>query len=387
MTKTLILSTMEMDNPSAAVEEILSQIDLEKDLLTNSIGIISCHHEFATLGAIKDICNALPFDVVGIVASPLTDGTTADVFLLSILVITSDDVEFIIAETPSLLSDIEEGIIQSYKKANSHKNEKPTMVFAYAPFMIQNSGDTYVKALTDATNNAPIFGSLAMDFSEDFANCYTIFNDKHYADKMIVISAYGNLHPKFHVANISPEKISDQKALVTKSNGHAVIEVNNRPVRDYFESLGLLKASETFSAMSNIPFLVDYKDGTPMVSKIFVNLTSEGHALFAGAIPENSDIFVARTDKADVLATTGQLIDQILEDAPNALAILAYPCVVRTLALGSDYLGELEMVSQKVTDKIPLLMSYSGGEFCPTQITDEVAINRFHNNAFVVCVL
>jgi hypothetical protein len=32
------------------------------------------------------------------------------------------------------------------------------------------------------------------------------------------------------------------------------------------------------------------------------------------------------------------------------------------------------------------MMAYSGGETCPTQVSDDKAINRFHNNAFVACV-
>jgi len=240
--------------------------------------------------------------------------------------------------------------------------------------------------LTEITDDAPIFGSLAMDFTEEFNQCFTIYNGEYFDDKLFIISAYGNLNPKFYVANIALEKISSQSALVTKSEGHVLMEVNNRHVRDYFESYGLLSASETFSAMSNIPFLIDYNDGTPMVVKSFVNSTPEGYAFFAGSIPEGKEIYVSKINKTDVLETAKQLIDKAMEENPNATTIIAHSCVVRHIALGTEHYGEMEVLMEKTQGKASLLMSCSGGEYCPTQISDGRATNRFHNATLVACV-
>ena len=78
MTKTFILTTTEIDDHNMAAEEIVSKLNFETDLLANSIGIISCHYEFVLSGVAKAVCDALPFDVAGIVSSPLSDGKRAE---------------------------------------------------------------------------------------------------------------------------------------------------------------------------------------------------------------------------------------------------------------------------------------------------------------------
>ncbi|MCL2575056.1 MAG: FIST C-terminal domain-containing protein [Defluviitaleaceae bacterium] len=386
MTKTFVISTVEIDDPIIALDEIKSQINLETDLLTNSIGIISCHYEFVISGVAKAVCEALPFDVAGIVASPMSDGTQADSLLLTVMVITSDDTEFIKIVTPSIAENASDIIAQSYKTATNHTGDKPTAIFAFAPFMPQNSGDNYVNVLTDISEGVPVFGSLAVDDTADFSNCFTISNGENHNDKMMMILTYGNFNPKFYMCNISDERVSDESAVVTKSEGHIVKEVNGIPVLEYFDTLGLSQAAETQYAMSMLPFLVDYKDDTPMVAKIFIGLTPENHALFGGIVSEGNDIHIALTDKNDVLMTTGKLVDQILEENPNASGLLVYSCVARAMAMGVEQYSEMELVNEKLANKLPILMSTSGGEMCPTQISDNNAINRFHNNTFVACV-
>jgi hypothetical protein len=43
-------------------------------------------------------------------------------------------------------------------------------------------------------------------------------------------------------------------------------------------------------------------------------------------------------------------------------------------------------VTEKTGGRLPFLMAYSGGEICPTRVSEEKAINRFHNNAYVACL-
>jgi hypothetical protein len=67
------------------------------------------------------------------------------------------------------------------------------------------------------------------------------------------------------------------------------------------------------------------------------------------------------------------------------------------MSLGSDQFAETGLVKQETAGKIPFMMAYSGGEICPTRITKNqgengedsgsvTAINRFHNNTFVLCI-
>jgi len=148
----------------------------------------------------------------------------------------------------------------------------------------------------------------------------------------------------------------------------------------------LVKASETQYALSSLPFLLDYNDGTPKVSKMFVALTPEKYAICAGAMPQGSTLYMATADKDDVMFTTGEAVDQLFKNMDNASGLLIYSCIGRSMTLASEQFKEMEFINQKVGAILPYMMVCSGGEICPTQVSDEKAINRFHNNAFVACL-
>jgi hypothetical protein len=302
------------------------------------------------------------------------------------MVLTSDDVEFVTAITPSLLSEPGKQIVKSYEKASSGREEKPALIFAFAPFMIQNSGDEYTSVLSKASGNVPCFGTVAIDDTSDFAHTLMLMNGESYPDKMSMILIYGKLSPKFYIANISPDRILGNSAVVTKSSGHVIMELNGRSVDEYFENLGLTKASETQYAMTSLPFMVDYNDGTPKVSKIFVSLTPERYALCAGAVPEGSTLQVAISDKDDIILTSKEAVEQMLDDIEGASGMLVYSCISRSMVLGVDLFDEINLVDDSISDRLPYMMACSGGEFCPTLYSDGKAVNRFHNNAFIACL-
>ena len=386
MTKTLVAYTAEIDDAQTAIDEIKSQLKLETSLLKNSVGIIACHYEFVTSGVAKEVCEALPFDIAGTISTTQSIEDQADVFILTLMVITSDDVEFTTVLTSSLLDEPGKVISESYKEAAADEADKPALIFAFAPFMLQNSGDEYVSVISEVSGGVPCFGTLAVDDTENFSNCFMLFNGESYTDRMAMILAYGNLSPKFYIANISPDKILGKSAIITKSSGHVIMEVNGGSVDAYFEDLGLTKASETQYAMTSLPLMLDYNDGTPQVSKIFISLTPERYALCASAIPEGSTLHIAMSDKDDVMRTTEQAVDRILADIDGGAGLLIYSCISRSMTLGADQFGETNMVNNKVAGRLPFMMVCSGGEICPTQHSDGKAINRFHNNAFVACL-
>ena len=377
--------TVEVDDAEAAVGEIKSRLDIKNNLLKNSIGIIACHYEFVHSGVVKAVCEALPFHVTGTISSAQSVADHADNLFLTLLVITSDDVEFDVVVTPSLHDEPGRVITKAYKAA-ANRPEKPALVFAFAPFMLDNSGDEYINVLSEISGGAPFFGTLAIDDTDDFSNCFMICDGAHYSDKMALVLIYGDISPRFFVANISRNKIIAKSAVITKSAGHVLMEVNGRPVAEYFEDLGLTKASETQYAMSSLPFLLDYNDGTPLVSKLFIGLTPEKHAICAGAMPEGGSFHIASADKDDVIFTAGEAVDQILEYASNASGLLVYSCVGRGMTLGAEQFLEMDLINQRMGKVLPFIMAFSGGEICPTQVSDDKAINRFHNDAFIACL-
>ncbi|MDR2111006.1 MAG: FIST C-terminal domain-containing protein [Spirochaetaceae bacterium] len=382
----MIASTEQIDDIEAAVREIKAQLDSQKPL-KNTIGIIACHYEFVLSGVVKALGEALPFDTAGTITSVGTVNNTAGTLLLTLMVLTSDDVRFETALSSSLRGDPEKAIMETYAGAETaFPGERPALLFAFAPFMLENSGDKYVEALTRASGGIPCFGTLAVDDTPDFRECYMLYRGEYYRDRMSMILVYGAVNPKFFLATISENKILDKAALITSSEGHILKEINHRPVVEYFESMGLTKASETSYAMTSLPFMLDYGDGTPPVSKVFIGLNENKHAICAGAMPEGSTLYLGVFDKEDVLLTTGEALEAAFRETPHPSGILIYSCVSRLMSLGSDLLAESKMIKEKAAGKAPLLMAYSGGEICPTLINEQTAINRFHNNTVIICI-
>jgi len=385
MIESLTAYTAEMDDGALAASQINAQLAMEGGFLKHTIGIVACHYEFVHSGVFKTICEALPFEVVGSVSAMQSVHGQSGPLLLTLMVLTSDDVEFVKVLTPSLMTEPAKAIAQSYQSASGAG--KPAMILTYAPFIMENCGDDYVNVLTEVSGGAPCFGTLAVDDTLDFANCFMLADGEYYRDRMVMVLMYGPVYPRFFVANISESKMLEKSAVVTKSAGPVLMEVNDRPVIDYFKDLGLVQASETRYAMSTLPLLLDYNDGTPKVSKIFVALTPEKYAVCAGAMPEGSTMYIATADKEDVLLTTGEAMDMALADVGGASLLLIYSCISRAMTLGTDQFREMQLVDGKLGGRLPYMMTNSGGEICPTRVSADKAINRFHNNAFIACLI
>ncbi|MDR3139759.1 MAG: FIST C-terminal domain-containing protein [Treponema sp.] len=377
--------TENIDDPQGAAAEIKAQLEKSPGLRANTVGIIACHYEFVLSGTTKAVCEALPFTVLGTISSAQAVNENRGTLFLALLVLTSDELRFKTGLTPSLKNEPGKQIAAAYEALAEDK--KPSLIFAYAPFMPENSGDEYIRIISEISGGVPSFGTLAVDDTADFRECYVLYEGAHYRDRMAFILCYGDINPRFYLATISENKISDRAALITSSEGHILKEVNGRPVVEFFEDLGLTKASETSYAMSSLPFMLDYGDGTPMVSKVFISLNEQKHAICAGEMPQGSTLYIGVFDKNDVLLTSKKLIKKALEETPHPSVLIGYSCISRSMTLGSDLYGELDLIRKEIAGKAPFLIAYSGGEICPTQINEAAAINRFHNNTFILCVL
>ncbi|MDR2103140.1 MAG: FIST C-terminal domain-containing protein [Treponema sp.] len=364
MIYTLTAFTENIDDPQAAAAEIQAQLKKGPGLRANTVGIIACHYEFVLSGTAKAVCERLPFTVVGTISSAQGVKEGRGTLLLALLVLTSDELQFKTGLTPSLKNEPGKQIAAAYKALAGDK--RPSLIFAYAPFMPENSGDEYVRVISEVSGGVPAFGTLAVDDTPDFRECYMLYQGTHYRDRMGFILCYGDINPRFYLATISENKILNRAALITAAEGHILKEVNNRPVVEFFEDLGLTKASETSYAMTSLPFMLDYGDGAPMVSKVFIGLNEQKNAICAGEMPEGSTLYIGVFDKNDVLLTSGSLVQKALEEIAKPSVLIGYSCISRSMTMGSDLYGELDLIREKIAGTAPFLLAYSGGEICPT---------------------
>lgn len=391
-----IVSTSQIDDVEQAVEEIISQLPLD-DLKVSTLGIIACHYEFVLTGVVEAICEVLSFTVVGTITSAQATRDVVGSLELVLTVLTSDTVTFSAALSDPLDVDLGATIDATYARAavaggmdcdsNAGISTSPDLVLIHAPFMPSNSGDDYLARIDTLSNEAPLFGTLAVDDTADFKYCYSIYDGKTYNDRMALTLIKG-ITPRFYSAHISPNQITGNPAVITKSTGQLLIGVNDRPVFEYLSDRGLVQAAGQSYAMSSLPFMLDFGDGTPQVSRVLISMIPDGSVILNGSAPEGAQISISDFDKGEVLATTRLALDDALfyakeEAAPSFM--LVYSCIARSMALGAEQLVELEQAQDQVGNRLPFMMAYSGGEFCPLSSKDSVMVNRFHNNTLIIC--
>jgi len=383
MIQTLVASTVEIDDLELAVEEILAQIPLTS-LRAHSVGILSCHYDFIQSGAMKAVCAALPFPVAGAVSMSQVTPQALGTFVLSIFVLTSDEADFTIRRSSPFADAPCDAVSNMYREAAAIKDAAPSFAFTFLPFTTAFPADVFVDTISALSGGLPCFGAVALDDTPLYTNSFICVNGEAYTDCAAIVLVYSERVPQFLLATISREKVLPNPALVTKSEGNILMEVNGHHVAKHFESLGLEDSTGQY-AMSALPFLMDFNDGTPPVSRVFTAHTPENYNICAGFIPEGSLMYMGVFDKEDVLHTTSKAVKNALTQATNG--ILMYSCLARSMALGADGQAELSLVQSLIGTQAPYLMAYNGGEICPTQINDTKAINRLHNNTFTICLL
>jgi hypothetical protein len=384
MIKTLIAHTTEIDDGEAAVSEILVQLDIEHSLMKHSVGIITCHLEFMETGIVKSLCGRLPFDVTGINTMSTAMPGEADQMMLGITVLTGDDVFFSAGLSEALVRGQQGAIQDLFNKTAAALPEKPSMIMTFSSILAKvGGGDWVVTELDHASGGLPNFGTLAIDYTTQLRDPRIIFNGDTWNDRLAIILLCGNFKPLFSVTTISEDRLLKQRAIVTKSMGNIVMEVNDMPAGAYFESLGLARDGR-INNIHLLPLVIDFNDNAQPVTRTIHSQTPEGYLVCGGAVPEGCSMTVGSIDVQDVTKTAANAIRAL--PSKQEEGILFFSCAVRYFAQGLDVMAELRAVREVLETGRPYVFAYSGGEICPVTTNDGKLKNRFHNVTLISCL-
>ena len=382
MIKSFTANTREIDDPKAAVSEILEALDMEKNLLKNSLGIISCFSEFGETGVLKAICDALPFECIGTTTCLCATGTEMDQMLLTIMVLTSDDCEF--CTTMIQIDDNYESVIPPKMDELFQKlSKKPSLFMGYFPLMNNLGGDLVLAVLDKATEGIPIYGTLAVDHNMDYSTALTIYRGELCKDALVLGGIIGEFEMHFDIASIREDKIKRQKAIITESKGNILIGINGKTALDYLEEIGLSR-DDLSIGVGVVPLAISHEDGTKPVTRGVFATTPEGYVVAGGGMPVGATISLGHINEDDVISTTADVMKKIVK---KDSVIFSYSCIGRYLVLKLNETAEARKIFEIAGEEVNYLFSCSGGEICPLYDTDGKLKNHFHNYTNVFCRL
>jgi hypothetical protein len=387
MIKALRAYTSNLEDTDAAVAEILEQLNLEKELLENSIGILTCYSDYVEAGIAKALCDALPFDVMG---STTIDGAVLGgaPATLSLLVLTSSDVFFSAAlSRPLDKNSFEPAIRDVYLDALKNLGRQCVVGLTVFPFLRWAGGDEVLRILDSVSGNVPLFGLVSTSYTTNIGPP-VLFKAKTReliccADRAAILLLAGNVRARFATASIMKEKISKNRAQVTDSERNVVKALDGIPAVSYLEKFGLAEKGQIRWELT-IPLVVDRRDGAGTVSLVILDQTPEGYLRVGGSVPRGSLVRIGSIDHGDVLKTITSVTDIAGRETG---AFFFFSCAVRGFALNINGTAEIDKVEEILGRSVPYLFAYAGGEICPLSTQDGRLVNRFHNMTAIGCAL
>ncbi|MDR2610807.1 MAG: FIST C-terminal domain-containing protein [Clostridiales Family XIII bacterium] len=390
MIRSIGVHTYEIDDVDVAVAEIQEGLK-DFPLLENTVGIIMCDPEYVDSGVYNALCDALPFPLVGSTTTTQAVCNEADILILTILVLTSDDVFFEMAMTDDISgNEILAPTRAAFEETRDKLPSEPKLIMLFPPILPDTAGDAYVEAFDELCPGVPQFGMPATSDSLEFDNCLTLCNGETSLTKMVFLLLAGNVKPRFLISTLQDDDKTPFSGEITRSEGNVIHEINGVPTYEYFESIGLAKDGKFDEGLQFVPLLIDFKkrddyDGVPVIHAI-VSLNENGDAICRGYMYQGSVFTITNPSMDTFLKSSNELIEKI-KAMPDRQATLILSCIVRRMSFGSNPTVEAKLVKEALNCETSFMFAYAGGEICPTSVRDGKAVNRFHNFSIIACIL
>ncbi|MDR3136282.1 MAG: FIST C-terminal domain-containing protein [Coriobacteriales bacterium] len=374
--------TTEIDDAEDALADLFAQINLEQ-LKENSLAVVTCYYDFLETGVYAALAKRLPFDVLGCTAMASAAEDDLGQYRLNLSILSSDDVSFTTVLTEPLVdADFAHSITAGYEQARAKLEVDPVMLLAFFPLSFTLSASDMLTALDSACAGVPIFGSLPTGFNMNYDGCHVFLNGEAHPEKMALALLVGNHEPRFFVTHIPSRNIREARFTVTESRDCVLYKVNDVPVREYLDSLGL---QMSMTSRTTLPFMLYSLDAqTPVAASVYGE-NEDGSLLFGVPVPVGMTMAIGEVDPEGILSTGMDCLEQLLA-ADDKVGALLMPCISRYIMLAPNQDSEMIAVSETLHGKLPYALHYAGGEICPIKDNKGMWRNHFHNFSFAACV-
>ncbi|MDR1312314.1 MAG: FIST C-terminal domain-containing protein [Deltaproteobacteria bacterium] len=378
----LLAQTLEPDDAERSVREILAQLDLGKNQRRYSVGLVHCNQAFVESGALKAVCDRLPFPVLGY--NTLLHSTSlglVDSMLMTAAVLTSDTVKFATGLSAPMGSDMRGPAASMYVETENLLRARPALGLVFAPNLEGvASGEIMTEALDEISDGVPFFGGQPADFTTCMRDPRVIYNGEAYPDRAGIVLVEGDLKPRFHVFPVEAHRRIRQMAIVTESDANVVKQVNGMPVLEFMEQLGLCFEGQ-LAGTQTIPLFIDRADGAPPTVRAVQSQTPEGWLVLCGNAPVDSTLGIGAIDQEHIINGIKRVTFLTRVSSPDVF--LLYSCLSRNIVLGFNYTAEAEALREELDGRVPYVFAYTSGEICPLPSKDGRWRNEFHNMSLI----
>ncbi|MDR2746711.1 MAG: FIST C-terminal domain-containing protein [Treponema sp.] len=388
MIKVIVANSIEVLDLDFAIGEITARVKNGGPLLANTIGLLFCNFEFIQSSLVHELCARLPFDVVGCTSQIFAVQNAGEDFMLTLMLLTSDDVEFY-AGLSGPLRQGNEAVLETLYRDLMAEGRNPSLetglILAFPPPLSGIPGNKIVDILDQVSGGVPVFGSTAIDITTAQRSPMTIFNGNHYPDRLAMVLLRGNVHPRFFSHSLPGETHLNKKFTITKAEGNRIISIEGKSAVTYMEELGLINQA-TVDVFYAFPLVVDYDNGEPSRAFIISRADQDGALISEQDIPQGGIANVGTISGELVMASTRNLIRQIKEEE-HCGGLILVSCFSRALAL-QDPMEEINFIIKQMRDwPVPFVFFSSGGEIYPASNKKGELVNNFHQFTIAACIL
>jgi hypothetical protein len=405
--KSYVITINEIDDVNDAVELLrkkMGRLGLPGKLKKTTFGIISTHADAIHSGVYKAVCDELPFETAGFATdSQSPDGETG-IYLLSVLILTSDECEFSSGCTDifgdSNAKDTETLVQNCYNGLKQKLSSEPKLCLFYAPHHTEHFPGDYLHAITQIDSHTPIFGAVSTDI-ENLTNIsrdgvFALHNGKALKDNVAMVLISGNIKPQFFISSFTEDAVQMRNAgTITKCTRNIIEEIDNMPAVEFLKQIGFFGLNndevKIDAGTATATFILDYGQKFD-ISRAFTDFTETGGVFCMGLVRENAKISFAISEPAAVTETTHEVVDKVLDN--GAKTVIFYSCVGRRLGLLNNPMAEFDILKSKLSvpndiNAVTYIASHCGGEISPFMMPDEngkeVVFNCEHNQTLVAC--
>lgn len=385
--------TLQIDDTSAAAQELLDKALDGFALKKNTVGILFCYSDMEVAELAASLREKASFPIIGCTGiASMDDAEGFHNMAATLMVLSADDCTFAVAASgPITAANVQEEIKATYDAARTALGEEPKLLFALPPYMLEIMLDSYSMGFNRVAPGVPVVGGLPSYNGSGDENL-TLLNGEAWPDRLVLLAVGGNVKPVFSVQNVASSDAS-RKRRVTKARDNVVYEVAGQRFTDYLKDIGLpveeLTGGNTTITFVSNPLIFEGTDGAFSFARTLHEIDlEEGSGTAIGQIPEEATLSVCTLQRSDIeeaaLVGMRDLKDKMAQQAGYTFTtVLAVSCIGRHLLMlpGND--AEVNQLLSEFPESLHLAGFYSYGEIGPQGAAQTE--NFAHNESLVLC--